>query len=90
MPFTSSHRDKQAGRLLAEWRRDAGLSPERLSYELRKLPKVETVSARQIRRIETVGVVPTERVQFALAEFFGVKPSSLWQSKKPRRKPVAA
>lgn len=73
-----SSRDLQAGRLLKEWRLDRGLSPDALSWEIRKL-KLETVSGRQIRRIEDEGVTPTPRVMFALASYFGAKPSDVWQ-----------
>lgn len=71
-------RDRDAGRVLREWRLDRGLSPEALSWELRRA-KLEAVSGRQIRRIEDTGIVPTPRVMFALASYFGAKPSDVWQ-----------
>jgi hypothetical protein len=73
----SPSRDRQAGRLLREWRLDKGLSPEALSWEIRRL-RIATVSGRQIRRIEEQGIVPTPRVMFALATFFEAKPTEVW------------
>jgi hypothetical protein len=85
-----SSRDLQAGRLLREWRLDRGLSPDALSWEIRKL-KLETVSGRQIRRIEDEGVIPTPRVMFALASFYGAKPTEIWRKAlRSRRVAVAA
>jgi transcriptional regulator with XRE-family HTH domain len=81
-------RDRNAGRLLREWRLDRGLSPEALSWELRRA-KLETVSGRQIRRIEDEGIIPTPRVMFALATFYGTSPSQVWGG-GPRRLAVAA
>jgi len=72
-------RDKAAGRLLREWRLNRGLSPEALSWELRRA-KLESVSGRQIRRIEDVGVIPTPRVMFALASYFDARPTDIWRS----------
>lgn len=76
--ISTSPRDRDAGRLLAEWRIDRGLSPEALSWELRRA-KLETVSGKQIRRIERDGVIPTPRVMFALASYFDAKPSEIWR-----------
>jgi transcriptional regulator with XRE-family HTH domain len=73
----ATRRDRDAGRLLREWRTDRGLSPEALSWELRRA-KLETVSGRQIRRIEDTGVIPTPRVMFALASYFDAKPTDVW------------
>lgn len=80
-------RDRQAGRLLREWRLDRGLSPEALSWEIRRM-KLETVSGRQIRRIEEQGIIPTPRVMFALASYFEAKPTQVWT--KALRMRVAA
>lgn len=71
-------RDRSAGRLLREWRLNRGLSPEALSWELRRA-KLESVSGRQIRRIEDVGVIPTPRVMFALASYFEARPTDIWR-----------
>lgn len=79
-------RDRDAGRILREWRLDRGLSPEALSWELRRA-KLETVSGRQIRRIEDQGVIPTARVMFALASYFEARPSEVWRK---ALKPVTA
>lgn len=73
----SPSRDRQAGRLLREWRLDKGLSPEALSWEIRRL-RIATVSGRQIRRIEEEGIIPTPRVMFALASYFDAKPTEVW------------
>jgi transcriptional regulator with XRE-family HTH domain len=75
---SNAPRDRSAGRLLREWRLDRGLSPEALSWELRRA-KLESVSGRQIRRIEEIGVIPTPRVMFALASFFGARPTEVWR-----------
>lgn len=74
----ASTRDKAAGRLIKEWRLDKGLSPEALSWELRRA-KLQSVSGKQIRRIEDQGVVPTPRVQFALASYFEARPTEVWR-----------
>lgn len=36
------------------------------------------VSERTLRRVEDDGVVPTARVQFAIARAFGLLPSQIW------------
>lgn len=74
----SPSRDTQAGRLLREWRLDRGLSPEDVSWQIRTTLRIRTVSGRQIRRIEEKGVIPTPRVMFALATFYGAKPTEIW------------
>jgi hypothetical protein len=76
-------RNKHAGRLLKSWRINQGLSCNQLAWEIaqtqtpsgRKLP---TISGRQIHRIETVGIVPTPRLAFALASYFGTTPLEIW------------
>jgi hypothetical protein len=80
MASTSPRRDKRAGRALCQWRVDRGLSPEQLSFELAlaKIPHPPT--GRQIRRIEEEGIVPTPRVQFALASFFDARPTEVWHT----------
>jgi transcriptional regulator with XRE-family HTH domain len=78
MASTSPRRDKQAGRLLRQWRIDRGLSPEQLSWQLALARS--PVTGRQIRRIEEGGVVPTPRVQFALASFFDARPTEVWRT----------
>jgi transcriptional regulator with XRE-family HTH domain len=80
-------RDRDAGRLLREWRLDKGFSPEALSWELRRA-KLQSVSGKQIRRIENTGVIPTPRVMFALATYFDARPSDVWR--KSLRRTVAA
>lgn len=82
-------RDKQAGKLLREWRLERGLSPEALSWELRRA-KLETVSGKQIRRIEGQGVIPTPRVMFALATFYDARVTEIWRRSTSSRERVAA
>lgn len=56
---------------------DRGLSPEALSKAISEA-SLGHVSGRQIRRIEGDGIVPTPRVQFLLATFFGTTPTQIW------------
>lgn len=72
-------RDRHAGRLIREWRLDRGLSPEALSWELRRA-KLESVSGKQIRRIERDGIIPTPRVMYALATYFDARPTEVWRA----------
>lgn len=74
---TRCTRDKRAGQLLNALRRSRGLSPEGLGAALH-LAGLGFVSGRQIRRIERDGVIPTARVQFALARFFERRPDQIW------------
>jgi DNA-binding XRE family transcriptional regulator len=80
MASTSPRRDKRAGRLIRQWRIDRGLSPEQLAWQLvmAKIPNPPT--GRTIRHVEDDGVVPTPRVQFALASFFDARPTEVWQT----------
>lgn len=79
----ASNRNRHAGRLLKTWRLDRGLSPEALAWEMAK-EQLGHVTGRQIRRIESEGVVPTPRVAFMLARFFGAKPSDIWHREAAR------
>jgi DNA-binding XRE family transcriptional regulator len=69
--------NKGAGRLICELRIERGLSPEDLSHEILKAGH-GSVSGRTVRRIERRGVVPSVRVQFALARFFERPVTSIW------------
>ena len=80
-------RDLHAARLLKELATDKGLSPEALAWEIYKTARIQ-VSGRTIRRIEQAGVIPTPRVQFALASFFGLRPTEIWPL--PSQRKVAA
>jgi transcriptional regulator with XRE-family HTH domain len=71
------HRDPRAGRLIRELRTDLGLSPEALSYAVFRGGH-GSLSARTIRRVESDGMVPRVRAQFALASFFGRSVTSIW------------
>jgi len=70
-------RDYLAAEQLRRQRVDAGMSPERLGW-------VAGISGHTIRRIEQQGVIPTARVQFALAAHFGLKPTDLWTRQRAR------
>lgn len=74
-------RDLAAGALIRQWRLDKGLSPEALSWSI-AVGKLGHISGRQIRRIEEVGIIPTPRVQFALAKFFETTPTRIWEPPK--------
>lgn len=77
MASKESRRDRAAASLLRQLRTDRGLSPESLSYGIHAA-KLGYVSGRQIRRIEREGIIPTARVQFAIAQFFDRLPSEVW------------
>jgi DNA-binding XRE family transcriptional regulator len=47
------------------------MSPEQLGWAV-------GVSGHTIRRIERQHSVPTPRVQYALAQFFGLRPTEIW------------
>ena len=79
----ASNRNRHAGRLLKSWRLDRGLSPEALAWEMAQA-KLGYVSGRQIRRIETEGIIPTPRVMFMLATFFETSPSQVWHREVAR------
>jgi DNA-binding XRE family transcriptional regulator len=53
------------------------MSPEQLGWAV-------GVSGHTIRRIERHAAIPTPRVQYALAQFFGLRPTELWHI-EPRR-----
>lgn len=80
LAVVASMRNRYAGHLLQTWRVDRGLSPEQLAWAIAKA-NLGYVSGRQIRRIETEGTIPTPRVMFALAGFFGTTPTALWDSR---------
>jgi DNA-binding XRE family transcriptional regulator len=73
-------RDRFAASHLRSLRLDRGMSPEQLGWST-------GVSGHTIRRIERLGAVPTPRVQYALAKFFDLRPTELWQI--DRRRAVA-
>lgn len=72
-------RNRQAGALIRDLRRDQGLSPEALSYAIFKAGH-GSVSARTIRRVESDGMVPRVAAQFAVASYFGRSVSSIWSA----------
>jgi DNA-binding XRE family transcriptional regulator len=53
------------------------MSPEQLGWAV-------GVSGHTIRRIERDHAVPTPRVQFALAKFFALRPTEIWQVERRR------
>lgn len=69
--LTSTRRDlREAGEFIRISRRNLGLSPEQLGYEI-------GVSGRTIRRIED-GHRPVVRTAFLLASYFDAEVSELW------------
>lgn len=67
---TRSTRGRRPHRQLQQLRINAGLSPNALAYRA-------GVSGNTIRMVEA-GFRPTPRVQFAIAEVFGLLPLDLW------------
>lgn len=61
---------------LRSLRTDRGLSPEALSWEIHRKGYGD-VSGHTIRRVER-GATPTPRVQYAIASYFGKRPTELW------------
>jgi DNA-binding XRE family transcriptional regulator len=70
-------RDRFAACHLRSLRLDRGMSPEQLGWAV-------GVSGHTIRRIERDHAVPTPRVQFALAQFFALRPTEIWQVERRR------
>lgn len=68
--------DRLAAMEVRSRRLDLGLSPEQLG-------ELIGVSGKTIRRIENGGI-PTPRVQFLLAQHFGMRPTDLWQVRRLR------
>lgn len=58
------------------------MSPEQLGYHV-------GVSGHTIRRIERTGAIPSPRIQFALAQFFGMRPTELWPVGGPQLRVAA-
>lgn len=78
-------KDKPAAALLADLRRDQGLTPEALSRAILEHPALGArwfVHPNTIRLIERNGTIPTVRVQFALATFFNRLPSDIWRQRE--------
>ena len=65
-----AHGRRRPNRRLQELRINAGLSPNDLARRVH-------VSAQTIRLAEA-GYTPGPRIQFALADFFGLKPLDVW------------
>lgn len=82
--MSSVLRNKRAGELIRELRCDRGLSPEALSYAIFKTGH-GAVSARTIRRVEAVGMVPRVGAQFAIASYFERPVSSVWSTATNRK-----
>lgn len=75
-------RDRFASAKLKSLRIDAGLSPEQLGY-------LVGVSGHTIRRVEFRGSIPTPRIQFLIAQHFGLRPTEIWALDGARRRAVA-
>lgn len=79
-------KDKEAADLIRRLRVDRGLSPEALSVAIRdravqagmSAAKV-SVSGDTIRLIERTYREPTERVKFAVAFYFDLRPGHIWK-----------
>lgn len=82
-PYRTTPQGKIAGRLLGDLRRDKGLSPEALSYAI-LAAGLGSVSGKTIRRTEK-GMVPTARVQYAVATFFERGVSQIWTAPPEQR-----
>jgi DNA-binding XRE family transcriptional regulator len=79
--------DHFAARELRRLREDHGYSPEALASAIEAQALTApwgsthgTVHAHTIRRIEDLGHRPRLRVQFVLAQFFGVRHTDIWRS----------
>jgi DNA-binding XRE family transcriptional regulator len=83
------NRNLQAAEMIRRFRSDEGLTPEALAYTI-SMNGAGPVSGRTIRRIEAHGVIPGVRIQFALAQHFGMQPSQLWPPKVRLRRAVQA
>lgn len=76
--------DTYASQKLRELREEQGLSPEALAAQIAAQSLNQgwggrgTVDAHTIRRVERYGHVPSTRVRFVLASYFGLRPSSIW------------
>lgn len=79
----AAHRDRNAGLRIKKLRIDHGWTPEALSYAIYELNPSFSVSGRTIRRVERDGVIPTVRVQFGIAQAFGLVPSEIWGTRVP-------
>lgn len=76
MPIPTATRRARPHRQLQALRINAGLSPNELAYRA-------AVTGKTIRMAE-MGITPTPRVQFAIAEVFGLKPLDLWSLDRQR------
>lgn len=82
MGRNGSRRYLAPNRKLQELRVNAGMSPNDLGWRA-------GVSGKTIRYAEA-GHTPSPRVQFAIAEIFGLLPTDLWPLHESRRQRVSA
>lgn len=84
MPFIDQH----AKAKVRELREERGLSQEGLAIAIRRHARREgwlsedgigAVDPFTIRRIESFGHCPSERIRLVIALFFGVRPNDIWQ-----------
>lgn len=85
-----AQRNVSAGLAIKEMRVNAGLSRRELCLALADRYSVRAPSRRTLERIETHGAEPTERIKFALADFFGCQVTEIWQLRAPARRRIAA
>lgn len=82
--------DHRAAARLVEERELRGLSPEGLSLAIKRASRNApwgergAVDAHTIRRIERDGHVPSERIRFVIASFFGHLPHEIWEPRNRR------
>jgi transcriptional regulator with XRE-family HTH domain len=74
------NRNRQAAEMIRRLRTDEGLTPEALAHTI-SMNGAGPVSGRTIRRIESQAVIPGVRIQFALAQHFGLQPTQMWPPK---------
>lgn len=85
-----AQRNVSAGLAIREMRVNAGLSRRELCLELADRYSVRAPSRRTLERVETHGAEPTERIKFALADFFGCQVTDIWALRAPARRKLAA
>lgn len=85
-----AQRNVSAGLAIREMRVNAGLSRRELCLELTDRYSVRAPSRRTLERIEIHGAEPTERIKFALADFFGCQVTDIWALRAPTQRRLAA
>lgn len=80
-------RDDHAAELLRLMREQRGLSPEQVPFAMHRagVHCDHIPSARTIRRVEEVGMVPQVRFRFGLAQFYGRELRDIWSVRRRAR-----